>query len=77
MEHSQRELRRVAEKAFLEALDQLSESITAIEPQLSHPPAMDSPLKPAALPASDPPDLKAWEDAAADIEAFMKSKESQ
>jgi hypothetical protein len=65
----QRELRRAAAKAFIESLDKLQETLCAPEEETVE-------TQPLVV-AQEPPDdkLKEWEQAVADIERFMQSKE--
>lgn len=76
MDQSQRELRRSAADAFMESLDQLENSLQFRETETAQP---TSPPMPNIQP-KDPDskiDVKALEDAAADIEQFIQSREIQ
>ncbi|NJN88771.1 MAG: hypothetical protein HC881_23925 [Leptolyngbyaceae cyanobacterium SL_7_1] len=76
MDHNQQELRRVAEQAFLESLDQLSASIQPSEVPVVVPSSSNAaPTEPTAPFCNI--SLDAWEEAAADIEAFMKAREQE
>lgn len=84
MDQSQQELRRAAAKAFQESLEQLGQSLKAeneaneangiapvvVPNQQSH----SLPAQPAKEPTID---VKALEEAAADIEEFMRSKDCE
>jgi hypothetical protein len=62
MDQSQKELRRAANKAFMESLDHLGMSLQTAETEPDEPPP--------TIPAID---LESLEDAAADIEQYMKT----
>lgn len=75
MDRSQQDMRRAAARAFMESLDQLQD---VLGPEESHKP---SPTPPAPQKRPSPPkatspqiDLDAWDQAVADIEAFMQEK---
>jgi hypothetical protein len=63
MDQTQKELRRAANKAFMESLDHLGMSLQSGEPDGVQP-------VPQSIPAID---LETLEDAAADIEQYMKT----
>lgn len=78
MDSNQQELRRVAEQAFLEAIDQLSDSLQPIErPTNSSASNATCATGESASPAFCNITLEAWEEAAADIEEFMKAREQE
>jgi hypothetical protein len=67
MDQSQKELRRAANKAFMESLDHLGMRLKSAEEEAEVAP-LQQPPKP--LPSID---LESLEDAAADIEQYMKT----
>ncbi len=75
MNQRQRELRRAAARAFMESLDQLHDTLQSPETQPAHP---DSP-QPKGLKATPPPqfDLSTFEQAVADIEAFIEKQKEE
>lgn len=77
----QRELRRAAAQAFSESLEVLQQGLQPVDnpPAASKITGSESKVSPVASAPSTPtssPSLAAWEEAAADIEEFIKSQQS-
>lgn len=76
----QRELRRAAAQAFSESLEVLQKGLQPVEnpPTTSTVAGSENKVSPVASAPSTPtssPALAAWEEAAADIEEFIKSQQ--
>lgn len=69
MQEHQPNLRSAADRAFREALEQL-ENILPPDPQTAE---SDFPLE-GDFPSRSQPDSKLWEEAAADLDAFLQDK---
>ena len=81
MDQNQRELRRAAAKAFQASLEQLGQSFQPGQDKTDETHSTESPTPPRA--PQPPPtqdaaiDVKALEEAAADIEQFMQSRDCE
>ena len=81
MDQHQRELRRAAAQAFSESLEVLKKGLQPNEnaSAASTAPSSNNPNPNPSVPSTAPtstPDLTAWEEAAADIEEFIKSRQN-
>ncbi len=70
MDNHQRSLRRAANQAFIESLEQLAVTLQQEEQQLK---SLDEPQSPDVTTSAPPIDLQMLEEAAADIEQFMQT----
>lgn len=76
MNQRQQNLRYAAARAFIESLDQLQETLQPSEAQPVTSTAPEQPTyTPVETPPSDPFDLSSFEQAVADIEAFIQTRQ--
>ncbi len=76
MDAYQQDLRRAADKAFMESLHQLEEMLLNEEPASALDACWEDSCTEEPTPEEPYPDLAAFEEAVADIEAFMQQRTS-
>ncbi len=77
MDHHQHNPRYAAARAFMESLDQLQDTLQPADSQSVPPPVLPTDSQPsqADVSASDQFDLSSFEQAVADIEQFMQTRQ--